>query len=131
MQRLYGVAAAVFPIGPERAIYNNALLERDLGPAERSGAVDSMAAAYRSAGIERYAAWVHESDEGMRTELSGRGYAVDESTRAMAMSLDGVALGRPAVELGPLDWPAYVRYLEAVGVPAGLLSGADSTVDML
>jgi len=125
LQRLDGVAAAVFPTGPERAIYNNALLERDLGPAERAGAVDAMAAAYRAAGVERYAAWVHESDEGMRAELSGRGYAVEESTRAMAMSLDGPALGRPAVELGPLDWPAYVAYLEAVGVPAGLLSGAE------
>jgi GNAT superfamily N-acetyltransferase len=125
LQRLDGVAAAVFPTGPERAIYNNALLDRGLGPAERGAAVDAMAAAYRAAGIGRYAAWVHESDEGMRTELSGRGYAVEESTRAMAMSLDGVALGRPAVELGPLDWPAYVEYLEVVGVPAGLLSGAD------
>src|SRR6478672_5859606 len=89
LQRLDGVAAAVFPTGPERAIYNNALLERDLGAAERAGAVDAMAAAYRAAGVERYAAWVHESDEGMRAELSGRGYAVEESTRAMAMSLDG------------------------------------------
>jgi GNAT superfamily N-acetyltransferase len=125
VQRLDGVAAAVFPAGPERAIYNNALLDRDLGPAERAVAVDAMAAAYRSAGVERYAAWAHESDEGMRAELSGRGYAVEEATRAMAISLDGVTPGRPELELRPLDWPAYVRYLEAAGVPAGLLSGAD------
>jgi GNAT superfamily N-acetyltransferase len=125
LQRLDGVAAAVFPNGPERAIFNNALLDRDLGPSERAAAVDAMAAAYRSAGIERYAAWVHESDDGMCTELSVRGYAAEESTRAMAMPLEGVALRRSDVELGPLDWPAYVRYLEAAGVPAGLLSGAD------
>ena len=54
------------PEGPERAVYNNALLDRDLGHTERAAAVDAMAAAYRSAGIDRYAAWVHESDEGMR-----------------------------------------------------------------
>ena len=84
-----------------------------------------MAAAYRSAGIERYAAWVHESDEGMRAELSGRGYTIAESTLAMGMSLDIIALALPEVELGPLDWPDYVEYLQIVGVPAGLLSGAD------
>ena len=84
-----------------------------------------MAAAYRSAGIDRYAAWVHESDEGMRSELSGRGYTIAESTLAMGMSLDTIALARPEVELGPLDWPGYLEYLQVVGAPAGLLSGAD------
>jgi len=84
-----------------------------------------MAAAYQSAGIDRYAAWVHESDEGMRAELSGRGYTIAESTLAMGMSLDAVSPTLPDVELGELDWPAYVEYLEIVGVPAGLLSGVD------
>jgi ribosomal protein S18 acetylase RimI-like enzyme len=125
LRRLDGVAAAVFPSEPERSVYNNALLDRDLGPAERAAAVDAMAAAYESAGVERYAAWAHESDEGMRAELSGRGYTVAECTRAMGMSLQGMAVARPEVELGPLDWPDYVQYLEMVGVPAGLLSGVD------
>jgi hypothetical protein len=31
LKRLSGVAAAVFPSHPERAVYNNALLDRDLG----------------------------------------------------------------------------------------------------
>ena len=31
----------------------------------------------------------------------------------------------PKVELGPLDWPEYLEYLRVVGVPAGLLSGAN------
>ena len=35
-----GLAAAVFPSEPARAVYNNALLERDLGPAERAAASD-------------------------------------------------------------------------------------------
>ena len=110
---------------PERAVYNNALLDRDLGRTERTAAVDAMVAAYRSAGIDRYAAWVHESDEGMRAELSGRGYTIAESTLAMGMSLDAISLTLPEVELGPLDWPEYLQYLQIVGVPAGLLSGAD------
>ncbi len=69
LQRLGGVTAAVFPGEPERGILNNAVLDRDLGPAERAAAVDAMETAYGAAGIDRYAAWVHESDEGMRAEL--------------------------------------------------------------
>ena len=125
LRRLSGVAAAVFPKDPECAVYNNALLDRDLGRTERAVAVDAMAAAYGSRGIERYAAWVHESDEGMRAELSGRGYTIAESTLAMGLSLDALALAVPEVELVPLDWPDYLEYLQIVGVPAGLLSGAD------
>ena len=84
-----------------------------------------MAAVYDSAGVDRYAAWVHESDEGMRAELSTRGYTIEESTRAMGMSLDAISLARPEVELAPLDWGEYQAYLDLVGLPAGLLSGTD------
>jgi ribosomal protein S18 acetylase RimI-like enzyme len=122
-----GVSAAVFPSDPERAVYNNALLDRNLGPTERASAVDAMEAAYESAGVDRYAAWAHESDEGMRAELNGRGYAIAESTRAMGMSLDDTSVPLPEIELGPLDWAEYLEYLQSVGVPAGLLSGANPT----
>ena len=98
--RLDGVSAAVFPSYPERAIYNNALLVRDLGPTERAAAVDAMEEAYNSAGIDRYAAWVHESDEGMRAELSSRGFTLDDSTRAMGMSLDDISLALPEGDQG-------------------------------
>ena len=125
LRRLDGVTAAVFPSEPERAVYNNALLDRDLGRTERAAAVDAMEAAYNSAGVDSYAAWVHESDEGMRAELGSRGYGIDESTRAMGMSIEDVAVALPEVELGPLDWPEYLEYLQIVGAPAGLLSGAD------
>jgi ribosomal protein S18 acetylase RimI-like enzyme len=125
LERLDGVSAAVFPSEPERTVYNNALLDRDLGRTGRAAAVDAMATAYRSAGVERYAAWVHESDEGMRAELSGRRYTVEETTRAMGMSLDDLTPALSDVELGPLDWPEYLGYLRVVGVPAGLLSGAN------
>jgi hypothetical protein len=95
LERRNGVWAAVFPTEPERAVYNNALLDRDLGPTERAAAVDAMEEAYNSAGIDRYAGWVHESDEGMRAELSSRGFTLDDSTRAMGMSLDDISLALP------------------------------------
>ena len=98
--RLPGVAAAVFPSGPEGDVYNNALLDRGLGPTERAEAVDAMAAAYGAAGVDRYAAWVHESDDGLRAELRDRGFTVDESTRAMAMELDDLALKPPTPTRG-------------------------------
>ena len=84
-----------------------------------------MEAAYGAAGVDRYAAWVHETDGGMRAELSGRGYTVAETTRWMGMPLQGISptLGdRPFVRP---TWAEYLRYLENAGVPAGLLSGAD------
>jgi GNAT superfamily N-acetyltransferase len=125
VRRLSGVAAAVFPCEPERGVYNNALLDQDLGPTDRATAVDAMEDAYRSSGVERYAAWVHESDEGMRAELSRRGYVVDEITRAMGMSLDEIALAPRDVDLAPADWAEYLQYLHRFGLPDGLLSGVD------
>jgi GNAT superfamily N-acetyltransferase len=124
LKRLGGVSAAVFPSHPERTVYNNALLDRGLGRRERVAAVDEMAAAYASAGVDRYAAWVHESDERMCAELSSRGYVVVETTRAMGMSLDDITVGLQEVDIGALAWPEYLDYLWGVGVPAGLLSGA-------
>jgi GNAT superfamily N-acetyltransferase len=123
--RLHGVSAAVFPSDPERRVFNNALLDRDLAPGERAAVVDAMDAAYRSAGVERYAAWVHESDEGMRAELSGRGYTIDEATRAMGVPLEDVPVGLHELELGPSDWADHLRHLQALGVPDGLLGGTD------
>ena len=122
LTQLNGVSTAVFPTGPEREVYNNALLERGLDPADRAAAVDAMAAAYATAGVVRYAAWVHESDEGMRAELIGRGYTFDSSTRAMGMSLDDLSIARPEIDLGPADWSELPSPL---GVPADLLAGVD------
>ena len=125
LERLEGVAAAVFPHEPERSVYNNALLDRELGPNARATAIEAMETAYSAAGVDRYAAWVHETDDGMRAELSGRGYTVAERTRWMGMSLEDISPAPSEQQLVRPDWPEYVRYLEAAGVPAGLLSGAD------
>jgi ribosomal protein S18 acetylase RimI-like enzyme len=120
-----GVATAVFPNEPERAVYNNALLERDLAAAERVDALDAMEAAYAVAGVTRFAAWVHESDEAMRADLERRGYTLDASTRAMGMALDEVRQPRPEIELGLPDWFEHLRIAE---VPPGLLGGADQSL---
>ncbi len=122
VHRFPGVAIAVFPNEPERAVYNNALLERDLAAAERADAIDAIEAAYAAAGVTRFAAWVHESDEAMCGDLERRGYTLDESTRAMGMVLDDIRLPRPEIELRPADW---FEYLRIIGMPAGFLSGAD------
>ena len=122
VQRFPGVAIAVFPTEPERAVYNNALLARDLAMAERADAVDAMEAAYAAAGVGRFAAWVHESDKAMRADLEQRGYTVDTSTRAMAMPLDDICLPRPDVELAPPHWAVHLRF---AGVPPNFLRGAD------
>ena len=115
--RLPGVAAAVFPEGPERVFFNNALLDRDLDAAGRAEALDAMEAAYRTADVPRFAAWAHEGDVALCADLERRGYSLDESTRAMGMSLDDIRLPRPEPELGPADWSEYLRIL---GVPPGL-----------
>ena len=123
--RSSGVAAAVFPNEPERGVYNNALLERDLGSSDRADTLDAMEAAYASAGVNRFAAWVHESDEGMRAELDRRGYTLDESTRAMGMALSDLRAARPELDGAARDWSEYLEHLGDFGVPEGLLSGAD------
>ena len=122
VRRFPGVAAAVFPMEPERAVYNNALLQRELTPAERADALDAMEATYSAAGVTRFAAWLHETDKAMRADIERRGYALDTWTRAMGITLDDVRLSRPAVELGLPDWSEYLRI---IGVPPGFLSRAD------
>jgi GNAT superfamily N-acetyltransferase len=81
-----------------------------------------MEAVYASAGVARFAAWVHESDEPMRVELERRGYTLDTTTRAMGMELDDIALPRPRIDLGPANWPEYLRM---DGLPPDFLSAAD------
>jgi ribosomal protein S18 acetylase RimI-like enzyme len=122
VRRLPGVVAAVFPNEPERTLYNNAVLERDLEAAGRVAALDSMEATYEAADVTHFAAWVHESDVAMRGDLERRGYRLAESTRAMGMALRDVHIPRPEIDLGSPDWFEYLRIL---GVPPGLLSGVD------
>ena len=122
VRRVPGVATAVFPNEPERAVYNNALLERGLTLAERANAIAAMEAAYADAGVTRFAAWVHENDEAMRADLERRAYTLDETNRAMGMALGDIRLPRPQIELGRSEWAEYLRI---IGVAPDFLSGAD------
>ena len=122
VKRLSGVAAAVFPHEPERVVYNNALLDRDLGAGERADALELMEAMYAAAGVTRFAAWVHESDPAMRAELERRGYTLDTTTRAMGMALDDIRRPRPEIPLGTADW---LDYLKMDGLPPDFLATAD------
>jgi ribosomal protein S18 acetylase RimI-like enzyme len=118
-----GVSAAVFPLGPERAIYNNAVLERDLS--DPRTAVIAMEEAYSAAGITGFAAWVHETDAAMIEELERRDYSCNEVTRAMSMSLEDLVAPAPSIEIRQPSWCEYQAFLELVDVPPGLLSGVD------
>jgi ribosomal protein S18 acetylase RimI-like enzyme len=122
VRRAPGVDAAIFPYGPERDVYNNALLARGLASAARANALDTMEAAYAAAGVRRFAAWAHESDATMRGDRSRRGYTLDTSTRAMGMALGDIRRPRPQIALGEPDWDAYLRLFE---LPPDLLAGAD------
>ena len=124
LQRLPGVAVAVFPNEPERSVYNNALLERRLPGRERKGVVEAMEAVYANAGVERFAAWVHESDPGMQRDLERRGYTLDASTRAMGIWLDDIDPRPPQVDLAPPNWSDHLRI---AGVPSDFLAAADPT----
>jgi ribosomal protein S18 acetylase RimI-like enzyme len=123
--RADGVTAAVFPCEPHRGIYNNALLERGLPADRRAAALDAMEAAYASAGVNHFAAWVHESDDALRADVAARGYAIDTTTRAMGMALADLKAPRPEIELAPADWAQYDRYLRRWGVSAGLFAGVE------
>jgi GNAT superfamily N-acetyltransferase len=120
--RSAGVAIAVFPNEPESSIYNNAVLERDLPATDRDAAMGATEAAYTGAGVGRFAAWVHESDEAMCGDLERRGYTVDTSTRAMGAELDDIRRSLPTVEILSVDWPEHLRL---IGVSPDLLTGVD------
>ena len=117
-----GAAVAVFAAEPERLVYNNALLDRGLDADARVVTLDAVEAAYADAGVDRFAAWVHETDAPLRTDLEGRGYVVSESTRAMGLSLDELDVPRPDLDLVPAGWHDYVAM---IGLGADFLQHAD------
>jgi hypothetical protein len=124
--RLQGALVAVFPEEPERAIYNNAVLARELPPAGRAAAIEAMESAYAAAAVETYAAWAHECDIEMVGDLEARAYAIAESTRVMGMSLEELPPPPAAAEeVGPADWATYIEHLHSFGLPKALLSGVD------
>jgi ribosomal protein S18 acetylase RimI-like enzyme len=128
LRRAAGVASAVFPCEPERSILNNALLERGLPSAARRQAIEAMEAAYAEAGVERFAAWVHESDAPLRADFEARGYTLNEANRMMGMSLDEIRVPRPELEGLSREWQAHLDFLSNFGVPEGFLAGLEPGV---
>jgi ribosomal protein S18 acetylase RimI-like enzyme len=122
LKRFPGVAAAVFPHEPERTFLNNALLARGLTSHERKAALDATEAAYAAAGVDRFAAWVHETDRAMQTDLARRGYRLDTTTRVMGMALADARLEQPRVDFAPPDWHEHLRVNE---LPPNFLASAD------
>jgi GNAT superfamily N-acetyltransferase len=120
-----GFAAAVFPTEPERSVYNNVLFDRFLGRDERRDAIDAVESVYAEAGVDRFAAWTHESDGPMRADLAASGHQLEEATRVMGRSLDGIESVPTEVDVEPLSWPRYLAYLSSEGLPDGFLSGTD------
>jgi len=119
VQRHPGVTTAIFRFEPERAIYNNAILDRRLNAVERAHAVEDMQSAYAAAGVGHFVAWVHEADTAMQRDLVRLGYTLDETVRAMGLSLDDIRLPQPELDLRPLEWPDYLRIFD---LPPALLA---------
>ena len=125
LRRAADVAVAVFPSLPERIFYNNSLLSRGLDRTRADAAIRLLEELYASAGVDGYAVWAHESEASSIACLEARGYRVDTTTRAMAMSLDGIAIPQPHPCLASADWPQYVQLLGELGAPAGVLRDMD------
>ena len=119
-----GATVCVFPAGPERAVYNNALLRLGLDTEASGAALDAVERHYRAASIERYAVWAHESQPVPIAELGRHGYRLDTSTRAMAMSIGDLRVPRPELDLAE---PSFAEHLRLLGVPEGLLAGLDAS----
>jgi hypothetical protein len=104
--RYSGVTAAIFPCEPERSVYNNAVLDSNLDARARTVALEAMQSAYALAGVDRFAAWVHEADSATRCDLEQLGLTLDTTTRAMGMSLSDMRLPPTELQLKPLECTA-------------------------
>src|SRR4051794_34539558 len=113
VRRSPDVAAAVFPCEPERGVYNNVIVER-------AAALDEVEAIYDAARVERFAVWVHDSDDATRAAVESRGYVFDSATRAMALELADRPPAPSPIDVAPLGWPGYLAMFE---LPPDLLAG--------
>jgi ribosomal protein S18 acetylase RimI-like enzyme len=84
-----GAAIATFVHSPDREFLNNTVLTRRIG--NLGPTLDTVERAYAHRGVERYAIWVHESEEATAREVEARGYVYDSSTRTMAMPIADLA----------------------------------------
>jgi len=113
--------AAIFPRGPARAVFNNALLRA--GAADLDGTLAAVRGAYAAAGVEEFALWVHESRADALAVAAAAGWRESESTRAMAADLAAAVAGGgdATAPVERLSEPAELFLLN--GVTADLLDG--------
>lgn len=119
-----GVTGAIFPHGPERAVSNNALDAGGLPAAERSAALETMAAAYTDAGVPHYATRVRDTETALCGELVQRAYSVDSTMRVMGMPLSSLPLPGPELAAETLPWDEYARKF---GLPSDFLAHVDQS----
>ena len=85
-------------------------------------ALDAAEANYAAAGVGRFAAWVHESDEALRRDVAARGYTLDTATRSMGLALADLRVPRPDIDVARADLAAHAR---VGGAAHGLLDAVD------
>lgn len=96
--RVGGADAAVFPAGPSREVFNNALL--DHGGDDPAATLRALERTYAAAGVTRFAAWTHADDDIARAACAEAGWTVSESTCAMVARLSGGDAARSGVSDG-------------------------------
>jgi GNAT superfamily N-acetyltransferase len=92
------VVAAVFPMAPERSVFNSVFYE----DGERLVAsLGSIAAAYEQAGVRAWTVWVPEADQRVGRALADAGHQLDAEPRAMAMEISDLRAPEPdeAIEI--------------------------------
>ncbi|MGH2982959.1 MAG: GNAT family N-acetyltransferase [Solirubrobacterales bacterium] len=92
------VLAAVFPMAPERSVFNSVFYE----DGERLlASLDRIASAYEEAGVRAWTVWVPEAEEPVARALADAGHLLDAEPRAMAMEISELQAPRPdeAIEL--------------------------------
>jgi GNAT superfamily N-acetyltransferase len=95
LRRWEGVAANVAPLTPDRSIFNSVAFD---DPAALAATLDEIEAIYDEAGVNAWTVWVPEEDRATIELLESRGHALDGTPRAMALWLEDLADGPPAID---------------------------------
>jgi hypothetical protein len=109
------------------------LYDRGIAPLARREALAAIEASY-TAGVDRFAVWVHESDDALQADLEQHGYAFIEATRAMGMLLEDIVILRPEIDLAPADLggaPAHPMAPSASAISGGFSSTHPEPLDGL
>ncbi len=101
--RRQGLLASVVPASPHRSLFNSVYYDER---AALAAAVEALAEAYETNGVQAWTVWVPDEDRETAQLLADRGHLLDAAPRVMAMEL--VALkdepGPPAdVEPGSIE----------------------------